>query len=237
MKSSESIEYVGNELDLFKDAINWKRYFSKNISKHIKGKVLEVGAGIGANTKFMVEHSVGVKSWLCLEPDQKLLEQIKFESISDVKIEKLNGTITDISTTDFDTIIYIDVLEHIEDSKKEIESIKSKLSSQGKLIVLVPAYNFLYSEFDREIGHFRRYKKSLLLNDVNNTLKKEQLYYLDSIGFFASLANKLILKKSLPSEENIRFWDKLLVNFSKFFDLIFFYSFGKSLIGIFKNEK
>ena len=70
---------------------------------------------------------------------------------------------------------------------------------------------------------------------MNDTLKTESLFYLDSIGFFASLANKLILKKELPSIENVRFWDKYLVSLSKISDKLFMKTFGKSLIGVFKN--
>ena len=65
--------------------------------------------------------------------------------------------------------------------------------------------------------------------------KKDSLFYLDSMGYFASLANKTFLKKSEPSKSNIKFWDSLLVPASRvFFDLIFMRSFGKSLIGVFK---
>jgi hypothetical protein len=75
------------------------------------------------------------------------------------------------------------------------------------------------------------------MNEVAGKLKKEKLFYLDSIGFFASLANKLFLKKEMPSLGNILFWDRYLVSLSKFFDVLFLNQFGKSLIGVFKNEK
>ncbi len=227
--------YIGNELELFKNATNWKTYFSSQINKYIYGDVLEVGAGIGINTSYLLNKNK-VNSITCIEPDQVLCLQIKenhkktFITSADI----INGTIQDTNKT-FDTIIYIDVLEHIEESKKEIEIIRSKLNKGGHLIILVPAFNFLYSEFDKRIGHFRRYNKKKLREETNQTLKEKKIFYLDSLGFFASLTNKLILKKSTPSEENIHFWDKKLIPMTKLIDKMICYTFGKSLIGIYQK--
>ncbi len=229
--------YIGNELDLFKNATNWKNYFSKKIKPYIKGDILEVGAGIGTNTKYLIHDNVNIKSITCLEPDAILCEEMKLNHLND-KIdakEILNGTIEDVNKQ-FDTIIYIDVLEHIEKSKEEIELIKKRLNTDGQLIILVPAFNFLFSEFDSKIGHFRRYDKHILKNEVNNTLKLQKTFYLDSLGVIASLVNKYILKKGTPSPANIYFWDKKIIPFSKFLDIISFNTFGKSLIGIYQKK-
>ncbi len=68
---NQTKNYIGNELDLFKDATNWKKYFSKNISEFINGDVLEIGAGIGINTPYLIGNKT--KSITCVEPDKKLL--------------------------------------------------------------------------------------------------------------------------------------------------------------------
>ena len=238
-KSDNEYEYIGDELTLFKDAVNWKSYFSKKIRPNIKGDVLEVGAGIGSNTKFLARERNSISSWSLLEPDTRLTSEIEVNiaSLDIDKISVINGTIDNVSDERYDTIIYIDVLEHIENAVLEIEKVKKCLKPGGMLIILVPAYNFLFNEFDKRIGHFRRYNKSLLLHQIGDLFSLEKLFYLDSMGFFASLANKLFLKKALPSSANIKFWDNYIVKSSTFFDILFFNSFGKSLIGIFKNEK
>ena len=233
MKSKEF--YIGNELDLFRNATNWKKYFSSKIIDYIHGDVLEVGAGIGINTFYLLEQTK-IKSISCLEPDPNLCLQIQENHAKNkIKaIEIINGTIEKTNKT-YDTIIYIDVLEHINESKKEIDLVLDKLNSGGNLIILVPAFNFLYSEFDEKIGHFRRYDKKLLRYEINKKLKEKKLFYLDSLGFFASLTNKLILKKNTPSKENIHFWDKKLIPITKFSDKLVFNTFGKSLVGIYQN--
>ncbi|MEE9361874.1 MAG: methyltransferase domain-containing protein [Cellulophaga sp.] len=237
-KLDKSFKYVGEELHLFKDAINWKSYFSNNIRQYVSGEVLEVGAGIGSNTFFLSRENNRIKSWTIIEPDSNLIPEIEINTkkipINNITIK--NGTINCLKEEKYDCIIYIDVLEHIEKSILEIELAKSHLKKDGILIILVPAYQFLYNNFDKSIGHYRRYSKRMLLKEVNSNLTLEKIYYLDSIGFFASLVNKTILKKDLPSLSNIRFWDQYLVRISILFDRIFFRKFGKSLIGIFRNK-
>ena len=59
----------------------------------------------------------------------------------------------------FNSIIYSDVIEHIKDDEKEIKIALKKLNKNGYLIIMVPAFQYLYSEYDKSIGHFRRYEK------------------------------------------------------------------------------
>ena len=228
------IDYVGNELELFRHAHNWKTYYSNEISKYIKGDVLEVGAGFGANSKYLCNHNT--KSWTFIEPDSNLSSKISDSTINfGVPKKIITGTIYNLSDETFDSIIYIDVLEHIEKSKDEIQRLKLHLRDTGHLIILVPAFQFMYSEFDLRLGHFRRYNKALLMDEVGTVFIKEKLFYLDSCGFIASLFNKIFLKQPEISLKQVLFWDKVLIQISKVIDIIFFRNFGKSLIGIFKN--
>ena len=110
------------------------------------------------------------------------------------------------------------------------------VKKNGYLIISVPAYSHLYSKFDEEVGHYRRYKKKdikTILKDVN--FSKLDLKYYDSVGYFLSLMSKLIssdYKKNL--EKKIRIWDSL-IPFSKIIDFISGNSFGKSLLIIIKK--
>lgn len=225
--------YTSDDLHLFKFAKNWKKYFSRKISSYIKGDVLEVGPGIGSNTLFLIENAKKISSWTFAEPEKNFISELnELCSKLNFKSEVYNSTIHEVKGK-FDTILYIDVLEHIPNTEKEILAIKSKLKPNGTLIVLVPAYNFLYSDFDKAVGHQKRYNKKLLKSEVDLDLIK--LFYLDSLGLMASVANKFLLKKSMASKSNVLFWDRILIRASLIFDRITNFSFGKSLIGIFKN--
>jgi SAM-dependent methyltransferase len=233
MDSAENFEYIGSELEVFALAQNWKNYFSRSLIPHIHGRVLEVGAGIGETTKILCHPRV--ESWVCLEPDSMQVEQLK-----KLKADKLipnvceikKGTTESIDIESFDSILYIDVLEHIEDDLLELKRVIRGLKKGGRLTVLAPAYQFLFSEFDQAIGHYRRYTKRSLKSMINDSLVCQKFYYLDSVGLLASLGNRLVLKKNMPSRKDVSLWDSVMIPMSRVLDPLVGHSFGRSIVGI-----
>ena len=140
------------------------------------------------------------------------------------------------STEKFDSIIYIDVLEHIEHDAPEIQAAARHLKENGHLIVLSPAHQFLYTPFDKAIGHYRRYNKKSLSAVIPVELETVKLIYLDSIGAFASLANKIALQQSMPTLKQILLWDKKIVPVSTFLDPLIGYLAGKTIVGIWRKR-
>lgn len=233
---TDSFKYQGNELLLFQHAINWKNYFSKQIKPFIKGNVLEVGAGIGSTT-LLLNDGTAVK-WLMLEPDEQMVSELKIKMDKNelpYNCQLQTGKIDHVTST-FDTIIYIDVLEHIKDDAEEMNKAATLLNIGGHIIVLTPAFPFLYSPFDKAIGHHRRYNKKMFQKITPISLHLVSNNYYDSAGFFASLMNKIILRKKYPTQKQVLFWDKWMVPVSKITDDLFFHSFGKSIIGIWKKS-
>jgi cyclopropane fatty-acyl-phospholipid synthase-like methyltransferase len=234
---SEATHYIGNELELFGHAHNWKGYYRKHLSPFIQGNVLEVGAGIGETTAHLFNEKVD--NWLCLEPDASLAEKIadKIENkLLPTACKLIVGTTMDLSTSHkYDTIIYIDVIEHIENDKDEIERATALLKKGGILIILVPAHQYLYSPFDKAIGHFRRYNKERLQEVIPAGIQKKKVFYLDCLGLFASLMNKWFLRKDYPTLKQVKFWDRMIVPISKRVDPLIGCSTGKSLIGIWQK--
>ena len=223
-------KYEGDELALFQHARNWKKYFSSVIRPLIQGDTLETGAGIGATTPLINDGSA--RAWLLLEPDpgmcailENKIAQKELPSNCQVK----NGTIQSL-TGQFDSIVYIDVLEHIEQDKNELALAAGLLRKGGTLVVLAPAFNHLFSEFDKSIGHHRRYNKKMLKRLNPEGLILDQCRYFDSMGYFAALMNRLFMKQKYPTNSQVTFWDSWLVPVSKFTDRIFMNSFGKSII-------
>jgi len=234
---TDSFKYEGDELVLFQHAKHWKKYFSQQIKPYIKGNVLEVGAGIGATTFLLNDGTV--KNWLLLEPDEAmstgLKKKIEAKELP-ANCQLQTGTIDNVSSA-FDTIIYIDVLEHIEKDTEEMEKAAALLNTGGHIIVLSPAFQFLYNPFDKAIGHHRRYNKKMIKNITPEKFQLVSCKYYDSIGYFAALMNKLFLRKNYPTQKEVLFWDNWLVPVSKVTDNIFFHSFGKSIIAIWKKPE
>jgi ubiquinone/menaquinone biosynthesis C-methylase UbiE len=229
--------YVGKELDVFAHATNWKKYWSSEIQSYLTGDVLEVGAGLGANTKFL--KSCRTSSWTCLEPDPDLARRMRNgfmtePRLADCRVE--TGTIETLgSDHQFDAIIYIDVLEHIEKDREELAGASRLLRRGGNLIVLAPAHQWLYTPFDRAIGHFRRYNRSSLSACSPSDCNSVRFVYLDSVGMLASVSNRLFLKQAAPDLKQILFWDRYLVPSSRLLDRLALHVVGKSILGIWRK--
>jgi SAM-dependent methyltransferase len=224
--------YAGSELRIFEKAVRWKSYFARHMAPYIRGEVLEAGAGIGANLKIFTQFEF--QRWTCLEPDRTLLEQLRNSLPDGVRFETIAGTLQDLPGRSFDTILYLDVLEHIEDDQAELRRAAAHLNPSGCLIVLAPAHPWLFTPFDAAIGHFRRYTKTSLLGAAAPALRLEKLIYLDSMGLTASLANRLFLRSAMPSHSQIQTWDRMMVPVSRVLDPLLGYHVGKSVLGIWR---
>lgn len=230
------VTYIGTELELFAQAKNWKNYIRFLLKKYIQGNVLEVGAGIGNNTQLLINSSCS--NWLSLEPDIKLCQMLEHSIKSNdlLNCSARNGTVDSLTEEElFDSILYLDVLEHIEDDQDEVIQSLEHLKPGGHLIILGPAHQGLFTPFDTAIGHYRRYNKSTLKRVLPKDIEIIKLAYLDSVGLLASLANKLILKQSKPTLKQIKTWDNLMVPLSRNLDPLLGYNIGKSILLIGKK--
>ena len=183
-----NLDYIGQELDYFQHATRWKKYWTEEISKIIPEifGLVEIGSGIGSNSPFFKSIS---GEYLGIEPDKSLVSKAcqiypRFNFLQgDVK---LLGTIEFA----FNCVAYIDVLEHIEFDLNELTEVTQSLKDQDFLILLVPAHNILFSDFDKSVGHFRRYEKSDFLSLNIDNLKLLNIKELDSIGYVLSRLSK-----------------------------------------------
>lgn len=231
---STNYKYSGNELDIFAVATNYKQYLFSYLLVYTKWEILEVWAGIGSNIKYLLNKYVN--TYTCTEPDKVLFEQIPIK-IKNMPIIKYNSFLYSLdSMTDkhYDTIFYIDVLEHICDDVEELSLAVEKLNKGGRIIVVAPAHNFLFSNFDEAVGHFRRYNKSMLSKIKIQNICIKKIFYVDSIGFFLSLANKFLSQRE-PTLKQIVFYDHIIVPCSKIFDRLLRNKFGKTVVCIFKK--
>lgn len=231
--------YIGQELSIFALAVNWKRYYSAHIRPHLTGDVLEVGAGLGANTRFL--KSRDLSSWTCLEPDPALADQVRAAFMKDSRLADcaVETTTTKSLGNDrrFDAILYLDVLEHIEDDRAELDRAARLLRLRGKIVVLAPAHQWLFTAFDSAIGHYRRYDRRSLRALTPHGCRLISLSYLDSVGMLASLVNRLFLRQPMPKKAQILLWDRAFVRLSRILDKVSFHTVGKSLLAVWQLEE
>jgi SAM-dependent methyltransferase len=233
---SESFQYIGNELELFQHARNWKAYLEAELRPYIVGNVLEVGAGIGATARALCDGRQ--QSWTALEPDPSLARHMETEALArrfPCAFQIVVGTLAHLPPgRTYDSVIYVDVLEHIEDDRAELAAAARQVAPGGTLVVLSPAHPWLYSEFDRRIGHFRRYNAASITAISPPGFAIELLRYLDAAGMLASVCNRLLLHQDSPTIKQIRVWDSWLVPISRRVDQLLGHRIGKSIVAVWR---
>lgn len=229
----KQIQYDGFELDHFDSAKNFREYQLDLIKPYLKGSFLEVGAGRGGLASLYKKF---LKKITLIEPDKKLFKILKSKFDKDKKkIFIKNSLLKDVKKK-YDVIIYFDVLEHIKNDLNEVEIAKKKLNKGGYLIFNVPAFQVFYNDFDRSVGHYKRYnKKDFQKISKQKNLKIMKLCYYDSIGFLFLFLSKFFSIKQTNLKNKVLFWN-FLIPISKIIDFLTFNRCGKSLLCVFKND-
>ena len=225
------LKYDGIELEYFDSSNNFRNYQLSLIKKYIiKKDIAEVGPGRGGFVKYYKKYS---KSLFLIEPDKKLFRLLK-QKYNNKKILIKNSKIQNIKSK-FDIIMYFDVLEHIQNDLKEVVSAKKKLNKNGYLIFSVPAFQIFYNNFDKSVGHYKRYnKKDFNIISSKANLKIEKIIYYDSFGLLLIILSKIFNISNKNLSNNIKFWN-FFIPLSKIIDLLTFNKFGKSLLCVFKK--
>ena len=160
---------------------------SKFVLKNNKLKILDFGAGSGANT-IALSHYGEVYVYEKNENALQLLKK-RFEKIPDIFVlDEINENIF------FDLIIASDVIEHIEKDDEIIKFFSKVLKNDGNILITVPAYNFLYTERDKVLGHFRRYNSNTLKKKTNKYFKIIKLSYYNFFLFSLSVVLFVFIK-------------------------------------------
>ena len=226
-QSQESDHYFGKiELSIGENSLeSYNKFIIKKFIQHAniqyenkvreEAQILDFGAGIGSLA--MIWKEMSGQSVECLEIDPIQIGEItKRGFICWNSIEKIPHK--------FDFIYTSNVLEHIEDDIESLKNLAYILESNCRIGIYVPAFNILFSDLDRSVGHYRRYSKKELVNKVSiSGFKVVYCQYVDSIGFFASLLIKILGWKSvgnIGSPQSLKLYDKFIFPISRIIDRI-----------------
>ena len=201
--------YPGRDLEAMSVAHNYHRWIVDELKPYLGGSVAEVGAGSGSVSRLLLDG--GAARLRAFEPSDNLYPLLARALRDEPRAVAVKDFFHASNGETFDSIVYVNVLEHIEDDRAELARAFDALNRGGHLLLFVPALGWLYSAHDREIGHFRRYSKAGLANLVAGagfTIAKAR--YFDVAGIIPWYVNFVVLQNPL-SGKSIDLYDRFVV--------------------------
>lgn len=230
---SSNFAYTGcDNLEAMTKAVNYNTFLADTVDKHLTSpgvsgdvRVLDFGAGSGTYADMISERGISPE---CLEPDEELQHILRSKGYKVVDHEQ-----TQPSETEQYSLIYtFNVLEHIKNDQTAAEQLAALLRPGGKLVVYVPAMEILYSAMDAKVGHYRRYRRTQLNRILRNAgLDIVESRYCDPIGFFATLAYKILGPgDGTLDPRSVELYDRVVFPLSKALHILTGKFFGKNVL-------
>jgi len=226
--NKKTFVYEGKDLESMSFAQNYHEWIYDLIKNSVGSRIAEIGSGTGNFTEILLNDYNEIHAF---EPCSKThnksihLGHQKVISIND-NFENRKNDFQDF----FDSVLFINVLEHIENDEFALKSANQILSPEGKLVIFVPALRWLYSSFDTSIGHFRRYHKKNLVNLVSKSgFKIDRCHYFDSMGILPWFFVMKMLGGSL-NPTSVKWYDSIIVPWLKLVERFFIPPIGKNLL-------
>lgn len=202
--------YPGKELEAMGSADNYRRWIVEGLAPYLGKKVAEVGAGIGSITRVILEQPV--ERLVAFEPSSNMFPQLAASVRGEPRATAVHGIFGPAQAGQaFDSVAYINVLEHVEHEREELDRAHAALRPGGHLLVFVPALGWLFSNFDREVGHFRRYTKDGLERVVQHAgFEVVESRYFDMAGVLPWYVHFTLLGRGM-GQGSVSLYDRVVV--------------------------
>ena len=223
--------YEGSDLEVLADMPNYYSWIMSRFAPQVRGAVLEYGAGMGTISAHLLPLSTRLT---LVEPSPNLSGPLRarFAGVATVDVvhETLESHVVKIEPASVDTIVLVNVLEHIEDDRAALRRLMAALRPGGHLLLFVPALQFLMSDLDRELGHFRRYHRPELAAKVTASGGVvEVCRYMDLIGVMSWFLLNTLLGSTKFNPKMVAINDRAVVPLSRALERVAA-PFGKNLI-------
>jgi len=204
------------------------------VTPYLGQRVLEVGCGLGN----LLRHLNDRELFVGIDPDPATIERVRVDYAGqpNVRLYPLNicdPEILKFKTYGFDTIVSLNVFEHIADDECALRNVRELLESGGNLVLIVPAHSWLYGSIDSAIGHYRRYNKQLMNNKLRQagfeTIIMQK--YLNALGALGWFVNGKVLRRQTPPSNQLRLFN-LLVPFLRGVEQVVSLPVGISLLAV-----
>jgi SAM-dependent methyltransferase len=234
MEAQLSTDYEGQDLEALSDIRRYQRWVLESFRGRLKGRVLEVGAGIGN----LAEHYVdGTDEAVLIEPSVRLADRLRARFANRAHVRSIAGLLEDadreLAPGSFDACILVNVLEHVEDDGAMLRRLRELLKPSGSLLLFVPALPILYGTLDALVHHHRRYTKSSLRSEVERAnFAVRDLRYFDVLGVIPWFLAGRVLRRPRFDESASQLYDRFFVPVGAALERVLEPPLGKNLVCI-----
>jgi SAM-dependent methyltransferase len=198
-------------LDRMAAADNYNAWLLERAQPFIGSRVLDFGAGIGTFTEALASRAEIV----AIEPDSQLARGLRERFAGNERAAVVEADAAwlaeDSSQGAFDTVLCLNVLEHIRDDALVLRGFHDCLAPGGHLLLLVPAHARLYGEIDRSVGHERRYSRGPLCGLLEQEgLEPVDIRYVNPLGAVGWLVASRLLRRDQVPAGPLRAYDRLV---------------------------
>ena len=213
----------------------------KAILPHCKGQILEIGSGIGNISRQFLQSGYrialsDVREGYCetLQENFSGFENLEAVHLLDLIHPDFDHAYKSLSGK-FDTVFALNVAEHIHDDALAIRNARKLLKDGGNLIILVPAYQFLFNELDRGLEHYRRYTTGSLKKLISSAgFRIERSWHFNFTGIFAWIISGKLMGNNIIPGKQMGLYNKFVPLF-KLIDKLIFHKAGLSAIVVGKK--
>lgn len=228
----ESFVYSGTELDAMAEARNYCGWIMKYFAPYIGSRVVEVGAGRGTFSELLLndEHTVDL---VLFEVAQNLFPSLR-QRFANRNVRLHCGAFDpDVLDGPVDSIILVNVLEHISDDAAILRQSWESLRPGGSLLLFVPALQWNYGSLDRAFDHYRRYsKRELERKLVDAGLRIAIIRYTNVMGVASWFFAGKVLRQTTLSPAQVRWYDRWIIPWSFKLEQICEPPLGQSLLAV-----
>jgi len=226
-----SMHELHESLEDLQGVDNYYDWIFDLIQEYLGDRVLEIGAGVGTFSRRLATNG---RTVFAVEPSSRAFDELDVWQKEVPGNRALAGTLMDVAGDlegRFNSIVLVNVLEHIKDEAKELRLIWEHLEPGGHLIVWVPAHEILFARFDLNIGHFRRYSKRRLEALATSTgFEVIELRYMNPIGAVGWMVTAKALKKTPTASRLASTFDNFIVPVTKKIESKWQSPFGQSAL-------
>jgi hypothetical protein len=232
--------YTGRELEAMSEASNYHRWILEIFAPYLGRHLVEVGAGLGSFSELILRQHV-CKTLSLVEPSNSMFERLAAhirQLDTSASVDTYHSTfveVADLLKTRHapDSIIYVNVLEHIADDEDELNFVQRTLSERGRVFLFVPALTWLFGNFDTRVGHFRRYSKPDLEGKLARSgFKILRSTYFDFPGIVPWWFKYRLMKSDTMEPGAVKFYDRFIVPTVRRIESKVTMPIGKNIIAI-----